>query len=268
MKMTSVAKQFQALNLIKETDFYDGCIAEWYFKVMSLDTFDRSIYSRIIKDSDFIIDLMCGSGRMTSWLGSKVHTVVGVDRSDKLIDWSKSHNNFNNIKHITGDAFNWRPKTKANGVYIGGLATSMFPIQKLRHLFEHISTYLSSDGHIFFDFLPILDDEPGWHGNFIFPFSENDNESFIVSSTTRSPELGIQFNEFYLNKVEECKVYKEYSCHSLYMHKKEAIVSLLLDLNYYIASCIDSFQFDTTTLDDGLPYWPTTKIHAIFPGKN
>ncbi len=258
MRYVNVASQFQALYGTPKTSLYSGELGRWYSTIMAADTLDAEMISLRCAPDAYIVDLMCGDGRILRWLAGHGHRGVGVDLSASAIERATSLGS-DGIEFVVDDAFNWTPRMAASMVILGGLASSMFTEERLLALFQHVGTYMAAGAELWTDYLPEYAGDPGWRGDFVLPVSQN---GFVVSSTVRDPVTRSQESSFFFLGTDgaDCR---EYASHRLVIHGRGRVEAMLIEAGFNIASAHDSYQFDPGGFDESLPSWPIRKVRAV-----
>lgn len=263
MKYVGVATQFKNLLGIPETSFYSGRLGEWYNSMMQQDTIDTDLLLSILKNGDYIVDLMCGYGRTLRELQRIGFQGIGIDANRDAIGAAQAPTE-NSESFIHADAFTWSAREPVDAIYMGGVSVSMLSLSEIAKLLERVTTYLKAGGFIYFDYLPFLENDPGWNGDFVLPCDPQDKTSFVISSTQRDSEDKFQTNSFYLQMNGPRSTIREFATHSLHLHDPDEIEDLLNQFGMATENYFDSYQFDSDNLDASLPYWPVRKVIVRF----
>lgn len=261
MILTSVARQFQAAFDVSETDYSSGAIGEWYSMIMEHDETDLDLIKANVATGAFVVDLMCGRGRVLRRLLAAGYDGRGVDINPEAVEAARQSMHFE-MHFVHGDAFRWLPEQTPDAVYMGGLIVSMFDLSAVDRLLSHVRSFLRPGGHIFFDFLPTVENQSGWRGDFVVPIKPQGSGSFVITSTQRDEIKREQITEFYLHRQDQSAIQQEFACHYLRLHKTADIEVVLSANGFDIKSVIDSYQFDEGGIDHQMPYWPVRKLHA------
>jgi 2-polyprenyl-3-methyl-5-hydroxy-6-metoxy-1,4-benzoquinol methylase len=98
-----------------------------------------------------VLDLGCGTGRLSRWFADKGAQVKGIDFSKKSIDIAKLLNENYNIKYEVNSIFDLNEDTNYDFIYIGGVFTvACKDKDQLIISLNKLKSLLSQGGSVFF----------------------------------------------------------------------------------------------------------------------
>lgn len=102
-------------------------------------------FSTLLKPNSKVLDLGCGSGRDTNELSKKGHQVVGLDASEKLIDYAK--NKFPQITFQVGNLLNIPlPDNSFDGIWCHAVILHLETIDDVNKSLKEMHRVLKSGG--------------------------------------------------------------------------------------------------------------------------
>ncbi len=85
--------------------WYDGKLYNYLIDPYTEST--RKIISGLIEENSKVIDIGCGTGSLVFYLSNKCRYILGIELSEKMVDYAnslKEKNNIFNVEFIHGDA--------------------------------------------------------------------------------------------------------------------------------------------------------------------
>ena len=146
-----------------EYEFYDEFYSDYREDVEMF----RKILQKYCEKGDRVLDLMCGTGRIMSYLLDD-YEVWGVDINEKMLDIAlRKFESYENAKIVKMDALKLDLDVKFNAVIIGLNSLMLFPREERRILFQKIGEHLKKGGIFIADFWNYIDLEDGvvYHGD-------------------------------------------------------------------------------------------------------
>lgn len=136
---------------------YNNDVLAWQYEYSELDVAhedDINFYINKLKGSDGkVLEMACGTGRITIPLKKAGVDVIGLDQADAMIKIAKQKTAKEKLQipYVVGDAVTYRAKYTFSNIIIPYNSLSLIPETKLRKLFFNIKNQLTPDGHFIFD---------------------------------------------------------------------------------------------------------------------
>lgn len=103
-----------------------------------------------VPDGAKILDFCCGPGLVLQWLTDKGYQVTGVDRSERMLQYSRER--VPDCKLILDDVRSFEPPTNFNAVFSTGLGfTHILSLEDVTSTFRNAYKALQADGIFVFD---------------------------------------------------------------------------------------------------------------------
>jgi SAM-dependent methyltransferase len=98
-----------------------------------------------------ILDIPCGYGRHSFYLGEKGFDVTGIDLMNGFLNYARENNNSKNVKYIQGDMRKIKYKREFDVVIMLGGSFGFFSDRENERVIEKISNALKSSGYFIMD---------------------------------------------------------------------------------------------------------------------
>ena len=93
--------EYWALKLEDKVDKDWDKAAEGFYKRSKTDDYEKELFSNLILDeNDTVLDIGCGEGTITIPLARKVKKVIGLDSSEKMLEYLKKRADNENVDNI------------------------------------------------------------------------------------------------------------------------------------------------------------------------
>ena len=112
------------LPIRRSTKFMLFSEMSWFFKRISFENANfgrdddyipwiakKNFFLNMLKSHYKVVDIGCGEGHFSRMIAPNVHSVIGVDYDEKLIELAKSLTDVKNISFINNDVFLWFSKS-------------------------------------------------------------------------------------------------------------------------------------------------------------
>jgi glycine/sarcosine N-methyltransferase len=96
-----------------------------------------------------VIDAGCGTGECATGLAARGYRVIGVDRSEALIEQARRKTE--TARFVVGDVLEWRPAQAADAVVCRGMLNDLTADAERRGAFEAFASWLAADGVLLAD---------------------------------------------------------------------------------------------------------------------
>ena len=179
------------MNNIK--DFFNSLAPTWDKNEVNIKQINKLLLSLPIKKNDFILDLGCGTGKISSLLQDITKSnVIALDLSDKMIDIAKAKNKNKNITFLCDDYYSFTYPTLFDSIICFDAYPHFVDINKFK---EKSYNLIKKDGFLIILFDISLKDINDCHHN--LPFT-------LARQINTPDKEGLIFNDsFNIIKAEE-----------------------------------------------------------------
>jgi SAM-dependent methyltransferase len=115
----------------------------------TLDQVATRLRSIRLGAGSLVIDAGCGTGRLSAALAARGFRVIGLDRSDALIDQARGKTT--GARFVCGDLLQWRPPELAAAVLCRGVLNDLTADEARRNAFVAFASWLEAGGVLLAD---------------------------------------------------------------------------------------------------------------------
>jgi SAM-dependent methyltransferase len=246
MRYFGIFQQIKQLNLpFDEHDLYESFYADFYDKIMEEVFYDLDLYkAQAAVTGRNILELACGSGRLTMPLAEAGYSVTGVDLSKDMLSIldSKLKNKANHIRKrvevINSDMRTFSIDKKFNLAIlpitsICLLENNIDVVKMLKSVYDH----LIDGGRFVFDIrIFIKSDFPSGLANMTgYTWETGDEKVFVLMQECFYTLEGKAIVNFYGEIIKDDKTFRKLGCTTKRLITEEDVESAVKETKFTIA---------------------------------
>ena len=201
-----------------------------------------------------VLDMACGVGLFSSYFGENGYNILGVDKSEMMIEQARKSNTLSNVRYEIGDMRTYQSEKKFDTILcLYDSINYLTTIDDLEKAFANMSTLLEKNGLLIFDFTTAKNSLQYFDGTEEF---EETLDFCYWRKSTYSPRKNMQFTKLVIF-IKEGDLYRQYhEKHEQKIFPFKFIQSALKKAGLEVVGTFHEFTFNEPSLE-------SLRIHIV-----